>query len=80
LTNPEPAWVGRIESKLDRLDDKFDAHRDESLQRMTSLEHRVDQLEQRGTRRWSTWQLSGIAGLTAFLTGAVEWFKTLIGG
>lgn len=77
-------FLERLEGKLDGLDEKLDAHREEYLPRVAKLEYRVEALERAGeqkvTRRWSTWQLSGIAGVTALLSGAVDWIKTLIGG
>lgn len=77
-------FLERLENKLDGLDEKLDAHRADYLPRVGQLEYRVDQLEkageQKGSRRWSTWQLSGIAGVAAFLTGAVDWLTKLIGG
>lgn len=77
-------FLERLEVKLDALDGKLDAHREEYLPRVGQLEYRVDQLEkattERVARRWSTWQLSGVAGVAAMFAGAVDWLKTLIGG
>lgn len=76
--------LARLESKIDQLDDKLDRHREDYLPRVGQLEYRVGELEKaadtKGTRRFSTKQLSGVAGLSAFLAFAVDYLKTLFGG